>query len=104
MINFFKNLIKVVLVLVLVLVLFTLWDVYSSSPTTSFCDSIENTDSYEVIKKKSKLKKYRVSELKQNGEVWIFTQPEKSGMYQEGLACVITIQKGKVVEKDIRAY
>ncbi len=57
-----------------------------------------------MILTKAKSKTYRVEQFKDRQEVWIYTQPTASGLYQEGVACVVTFDKDKIVERDIRVY
>jgi len=97
-----KGLFKILLVVLILFTGFIFWDSYKNKESSDFCKSIEMTDSSLEISDKAKSKKYRVEVI--SDELWIYTQPQKTGLYQEGVACVVVFNGDEIVGKHIRAY
>lgn len=80
------------------------WQWYLLKDSNSFCSNISESDDLEQVVLRAKSMNYRTEYSKNNEKLWIYTQPTSVSLYQEGIACVITLDLGKIINKDVRAY
>ncbi len=97
-----KGLLKIFIAIFIIFAVTVLWDSYKNRISRTFCGNIKITDNLSQVLRKAKINGFKF--INKEDEVWVYTQPTAQGLYQEGIACVVTFKNSKIIEKDIRVY